>query len=233
MINMFMKNADQAEEKQQKSAKPEKLPARFWDEEKNEVKLDELLDDYASLIRRNENLVETSNRLMPESYDKYEVEIKSPLLDRDDEVFKRMYDCGFTNAQAQLVYDLANERVLPYLDELTVSFEAQKQLEKLYQEFGGEEKFDVISRQISTWAKANLEPEIYDALGSTAEGVKVLYSMMSSQEPILSKEYQGAEALSEDKLRKMMEDPRYWRDHDKAYIEQISKGFERLYPENK
>ena len=143
----------------------------------------------------------------------------------------RSYDCGFTNAQAQLVYDLANERVLPLLDELTVSFEAQKQLEKLYQEFGGEEKFEIISRQISTWAKANLKPEIYDALGSTAEGVKVLYSMMSSQEPILSKEFKSEEVLSENKLRKMMEDPRYWRDHDKAHIEQISKGFETLYAE--
>jgi len=230
MINMFMKSSNEAEKEQPKAVKPEGLPSKFWDEESSSVKLDELLEDYNSLIARDENLVETSNRLMPQSYEEYEVEIKSPLLDRDDEVFKRMYDCGFTNAQAQLVYDLANERVLPLLDELTVSFEAQKQLEKLYQEFGGQEKFDIISRQISTWAKANLKPEIYDALGSTAEGVKVLYSMMSSQEPVLSKELKAEDVLSENKLRKMMEDPRYWRDHDKAYIEQISKGFEALYP---
>jgi len=231
MINMFTKKADDVQDNAPAAEKPAKLPARFWDEEKGEIKLDELLDDYASLVRRDENLVETSNRLMPASYEDYQVEIKSPLLDRDDEVFKRMFENGFTNQQAQLVYDLANERVLPFLEELTVSFEAQKQLEKLYQEFGGEDKFEMISRQIATWAKANLKPEIYDVLGSTAEGVKILYSMMSSQEPVFAKEVSSEGILSEDKLRKMMEDPRYWRDHDKAYIEAVSKGFETLYPE--
>ena len=228
MMNMFTKNSDDTEKK---AEKPANLPSKFWDAKNGKILLDELLEDYNSLVVRDENLVETNNRRIPESYDQYEVDIQNPIFDRDDEVFKRMYDCGFTNAQAQLVYDLANERVLPFLDELTVSFEAQKQLEKLYQEFGSKEKFDVISRQISTWAKTNLEPEIYDALGSTAEGVKVLYSMMSSQEPVLNKEFKGEDILNEDKLRKMMEDPRYWRDHDKAYIDQISKGFERLYPE--
>ena len=36
--------------------------------------------------------------------------------------------------------------------------------------------------------------------------------------------------LSEQSLRKMMEDPRYWRDKDTAYINKITKGFEKLYP---
>ena len=76
-----------------------------------------------------------------------------------------------------------------------------------------------------------MSTEVYDALGSTAEGVIALYKMMSSNEPILSKDngYEGE--LSEQTLRKMMEDPRYWRDKDSAYINKITRGFEKLYPE--
>lgn len=228
MMEIFKKTEN---DEKQKNVCPKNLPSRFWDEQNQCIKIDELLEDYNSLVARDENLVESNNRIMPASYNDYEVEIKSPLLDRDDEVFKRMYDCGFTNKQAQLVYDLANERVLPLLDELTISFEAQKQLEKLYRQFGGEENFGEVSRQISTWAKANLKPEVYDALASTAEGVMALYTMMSSDEPLLSAQIDPEKALTEENLRKMMEDPRYWRDNDKAYIAKITKGFERLYPE--
>ena len=230
-MNIFKKDDEEVAKQKEYAGKPANLPYKFWDEETKSIKIDELLEDYASLVARDENLVESNNRRIPDSYEQYDIKIKSPLLDRDEEVLKRMYDCKFTNDQAQLVYDLANERVLPYIEDLAGSFEAQKQLEKLYRQFGGEEKFGEISRQISTWAKANLKPEVYDALSTTAEGVMALYNMMGSQEPVLSKEFSGENILSEDKLRKMMEDPRYWRDHDKAYIEKISKGFERLYPE--
>ena len=188
-------------------------------------------DDYNSMAIRDENLVETYNRNMPESYDKYQINIPNELLDHDEELFKQFYEHGFTNDQAQFVYDLANERVIPVLDQLTVNFEAQKQLAKLTNYFGGRERFDEVSRQISAWAKQNLSTEVYDALGSTAEGVIALYKMMSSNEPMLSKDngYEGE--LNEQTLRKMMEDPRYWRDKDSAYINKITRGFEKLYPE--
>ncbi len=58
-----------------------------------------------------------------------------------------------------------------------------------------------------------------------------MYKMMSSNEPLLSRDTATDGELSEQSLRKMMEDPRYWRDKDKAYINKITKGFEKLYPE--
>ena len=111
--------------------KPQGLPDKYWDEKRGEVRLESLIADFNNMAARDENLVETNLRGVPESYDKYDLKIPSPYLERDDEVLRRMYDKHFTNDQAQLVYDLANERVIPVLSELTVNFEAQKQIETL------------------------------------------------------------------------------------------------------
>lgn len=209
---------------------PQGLPAQFIDPATGEVRLDRLIAAYNDLAARDSNLVEGNLRNIPESFDKYDIKIPSPLLERDDEVLKLFYEKGFTNDQAQLVYDLANERVLPYIEQMTVNFEAERQLEKLASHFGGRDKFNEISRQISAWSKNNLPPEVYDALASTSEGVVALYKMMSSNEPLLGRDNTMPEELNEESLRKMMEDPRYWRDHDKAYVNKITKGFEKLYP---
>lgn len=213
------------------SRKPEGLPERFWDEAGHRVKLDELIADYNSLVQRDDNLVEANLRNLPADYRQYRINIQSPLLEPDEEIFKRFYEKGFSNEQAQLVYDLAAERVLPVLDEMSVNFEAERQLEKLAAHFGGRDKFNEISRQISAWAKTNVKAEVYEALGATAEGVVALYNMMSSSEPMLGREGGQIGELSEQSLRKMMEDPRYWRDKDRDYVAKITKGFEKLYPE--
>ncbi len=212
------------------SGKPQGLPDKFFDAATGTVKLDELIAAYNELAFRDDNLVEGNLRTLPESYDKYDIKIPSPYLERDDEVLKRMFEKKFTNEQAQLVYDLANERVLPYIEEMTVNFEAARQIEKLVSYFGSRERFNEISRQLSAWAKQNLNPQVYDALASTSEGVVALYQMMSSKEPGLVKDSPLPEELSEETLRKMMEDPRYWRDHDKSYVSKITSGFEKLYP---
>jgi len=228
--NLLEQGTENLPSSAQAGNKPSNLPDKFWDEQRGCVRLQELIDDYNYMARRDENLIETNKRHMPESYDQYQINIPNELLDHDEELFKQFYEHGFTNDQAQFVYDLANERVIPVLDQLTVNFEAQKQLAKLSSYFGGRERFDEVSRQLSGWAKQHLRPEVYDALASTAEGVIALYKMMSSNEPLLSRETGGEGELSEQSLRKMMEDPRYWRDKDTAYINKITKGFERLYP---
>lgn len=213
------------------SSYPKGLPEQFWDEKNKQVKLNELINAYNELVVRDENLVETNLRNIPESFDKYQINSPSPLLEVDDDILKKFYDNHFTNKQAQLVYDLAGERVLPVLSEMGVNFEAERQLEKLTRHFGGRDKFNEVSRQLSAWSKKNVNSEVYDALASTAEGVIALYNMMSSSEPLLSKEVGNLENLNEASLRKMMEDPRYWRDKDSAYIAKITRGFEKLYPE--
>lgn len=228
--NLLEQETAQSQPEQSQKGRPDNLPDKFWDEANGRIKIEELIEDYNYMAGRDENLIETNKRNMPASYDQYRIDIPNELLDHDEELFKQFYEHGFTNDQAQFVYNLANERVIPVLDQLTVSFEAQKQLAKLSSYFGGQERFDEVSRQISGWAKQNLRPEVYDALASTTEGVIALYKMMSSNEPMLGKEQEFEGELSEQSLRKMMEDPRYWRDKDTAYINKITKGFEKLYP---
>ena len=212
------------------SNKPQGLPDKFWDVERNEVIIDALIADYNNMAGRDENLIESNVRNLPASYDAYEINIPSPYLERDDDVLKKFYEKNFSNDQAQLVYDLANEKILPYIEDMTANFEAQHQIEKLVSHFGSKEKFNEISRQISTWSKQNVKPEVYDALATTCEGVIALYKMMSSNEPMLSRESGSQENLSEESLKKMMEDPKYWRDHEKSYVSKIKQGFEKLYP---
>lgn len=212
------------------SGKPQGLPDKFFDAATGSINLEALIAAYNELALRDDNIVEGNIRNLPESYDKYDIKIPSPYLERDDDVLKRMYEKKFTNEQAQLVYDLANERVLPYIEEMTVNFEAARQIEKLVAYFGSRERFNEISRQLSAWAKQNLNLQVYDALASTSEGVIALYQMMSSKEPGLAKDSRLPEDISEESLRRMMEDPRYWRDHDKSYVSKITRGFEKLYP---
>lgn len=216
---------------EQSAGKPAGLPDKFWDEASSSVRLKELIADYNYMASRDENLVETNLRGVPSRFEDYQIQSPSPVLELDDDIRRRFFEKHFTNEQAQLVYDLAAERVLPVLGEMGINFEAERQLEKLASYFGGKEKFNEVSRQISAWAKQNVRAEVYDALATTADGVIALYKMMSGSEPALGKESLKEEELSEASLRKMMEDPRYWRDKDSAYIAQITRGFEKLYPE--
>lgn len=212
------------------SGKPIKLPEKFWDAEKKIIKIEELIEDYVSLAESSNNLIETNINLVPEKYDDYEINIENDFFEKDESVLKKLHEYGFSNKQAQLVYDLAQEKIIPMLGDLTVSFEAQKQLDRLIAHFGSKERFDEVARQISVWSKQNINPELYDVLGSTFEGIITLYKMMSSNEPELSNNSENGELLSEDVLKNMMRDPRYWRDKDSSYVEKICKGFERLYP---
>jgi hypothetical protein len=36
---------------------------------------------------------------------------------------------------------------------------------------------------------------------------------------------------SETDLKRMMKDPRYWKDRDPSYVAQVREGFRALYPE--
>lgn len=38
---------------------------------------------------------------------------------------------------------------------------------------------------------------------------------------------------SENGLRRMMRDPRYWKERDPTYIQKVTQGFQSLYPEQK
>ena len=160
----------------------------------------------------------------------YEIVLHSKFLTIDEEVNKRLKDAGFTNEQAQLVYDLAAEIMIPKIKEVADEFKLYKELEKLENYFGGEERFDEIARQISLWAEKILPEEIYKSLNTSFYGVVALYNMMISGEPkVMAKSCDAPDVMTEKKLKEMMQNPKYWRDGDKDFIKKVNDGFKFLY----
>lgn len=160
----------------------------------------------------------------------YQIVLHNKFLQVDQNVNKRLKEAGFTNAQVQLVYDLAAEIMIPKIQEVIEEFRAYRELSKLENYFGGEERFDEISRQISLWAEKNVPQEIYNSLNSSFYGVLALYNMMTSNEPkVMAKSDESQCGITEKKLKEMMKDPKYWRDGDKDFIKKVDDGFKFLY----
>ena len=220
------------------------IPSKFLDAKGN-LNADALLQSYLELEKKLGTMVHIPSTDAPEdekkafyqkigvpaTADEYQLEIKDELLASDPEVNQRLCDLGFTNKQAQAVYDLAAEKVLPVIEELAQDYEASRQRGLLENHFGGKERFEEVARQITQWAKQNVLQEVFDALSTTYEGVLTLYKIMENGEPtILSKGSPVNEILDEDALKKLMMSPKYWRDQDPATLKKVSDGFNRLYP---
>jgi hypothetical protein len=172
-------------------------------------------------------------RDIPPGPDHYKVEVKNELLSPDPDVNRRLHAAGFSQEQAQLVYDLACDRLMPMIAELASMFEADSQIERLTQYFGGEERWREIARQIDAWGRSRLPSRVFEALCTTFEGVVAMHRMMSGDEPGLLREGRRSDGLpTEADLKQMMRDPRYWRQQDPAVVEQVREGFRRLYQQH-
>ncbi len=174
---------------------------------------------------------------IPDRPDDYPIRVDHPRLSIDPEVNGRLHAAGFTPAQAQLVYDLAVERVMPVLEQMGESHRVETDLAKLVEHFGGEDRWGEISRQLAAWGKAHLPEDVYAALASTREGVLALWRMMADGEPDLVTPNGGGGggngAPGEDDLKALMRDPRYWKHRDPAVVRRVAEGFRRLYPGGK
>lgn len=166
---------------------------------------------------------------VPEAPEGYELSVPETLGGADTDLNRRLHEAGFSNAQTQMVYDLAQEYLTPILTNAAGEFEAERQTERLVREFGGESQWRDTARQLLAWGKKNLQPEMLDVLGSTYEGVMALRRMAQSGEPGLLRNGGGGAVQSEEDVRSLMRDPRYWRDRDPAVVSQVTSAFERLY----
>ena len=221
------------------------IPEKFLDKN-GQLKTDVLLQSYLELEKKLSRMVclpsdvssEDEKRDfyrkigVPDTAQNYQLNLKSDLLAVDPEVNQRLYELGFTNKQAQAVYDLAAEKVLPIIEELARDYEAARQRIALENQFGGKERFEQVAHQITAWAKQNLPSEVFDALSTTYEGVMALYKMMQSEEPAMMPKGMPTEnGLDEEGLKKLMMSPKYWRDKDPAVLKKVADGFNRLYPQ--
>jgi hypothetical protein len=210
--------------------RPDYLPEKFWDAEQGAVRTEALARSYAELERR----LGAAAGDVPRDPDGYAIDPPNEWLAPDPAVNARLHEAGLTRAQAQLVYDLGAEVMMPMVADLAAEFEAERQRERLREHFGGDGRFREASRQLDAWGRAHLPPPVFEALSATYEGVLALQAMMEGGEPGLggaSAGNSGDAADDEHSLRRLMADPRYWRDQDPSLVARVRAGFARLYPE--
>ncbi len=222
--------------------RPAEVPEKFWDAEAGTLRVDALLKSYGELERRlsqraappgadaaPEDVLRFRQAMgIPETPEAYSNAAPHELCCADAEVNGKLHAAHFSNDQAQLVYDMAAQRLLPMIAEAAAEFEANRQREKLSAHYGGEDRFRQMAAQLAAWGRAKLPPAVYEALSSTSEGVLALERMMQQEEPGLARDATPPAAENEGGLRAMMRDPRYWRSRDPAFVTRVTEGFRRL-----
>lgn len=216
------------------------IPQKFLNPETGELNTQSLLNSYLELEKKLSTMIPKpedeegklnllKNLGLPETPEEYKVDTSHGLFDVDPELNSTLHAKGFTADQVQTVYDLAAEKLVPLIMEMSAEFNAEREVEKLVNHFGGEEKWQEVSRQILNFAQQNLPEEILSNLSNSYDGVIALYKMMKSEQPEISPENAAISELDEKQVRSMMRDPRYWKKKDPSYIEKVSSAFEKLY----
>lgn len=220
--------------------KPQGLPDKFWNSEKSEIRIDALIKSYLELEKKLSNMIPApdndENRYnllrtlgVPETPEQYSIDVSHGLFNPDTEVNTRLHAKGITPEQLQEVYDLAAEKMVPMIAEIAMDFQAEREVQKLVEYFGGEEKWQEVSRQLLAFGKRNLPEDVLDNLAGTYDGVLALYKMMKSNEPKMLKDGEATTAESEQELYAMMKSPKYWRDRDPSHVAKVTEGFQRMF----
>lgn len=222
------------------NGKPENVPDKFWDAATNTLRVDDLIKSYCELEKKlstgftmpedDEGRTKLYRAMgVPETPDEYSVTLKDNLLQVDGEVNKRLHSKGFTPDQVQEVYDLASERLVPIILDVAAEFQADREIERLVKDFGGPEQWRETSRQLLTYGKKNLPPQVLEGLSGSYDGVMALYRMMKGDAPGTIDAAKAPGSLSEADVHSLMRDPKYWRDKDPSTIAKVTEGFKQLY----
>ncbi|MDH3660183.1 MAG: hypothetical protein OEU92_09160 [Alphaproteobacteria bacterium] len=87
----------------------------------------------------------------PESADEYAIDAPHELITSDPAINAKLHEAGLSSEQAQLVYDLAAEHLVPMIEEVGRETSQQIEHSHLAAHFGGAEKWQAIAPQIKTW----------------------------------------------------------------------------------
>ena len=88
---------------------------------------------------------------------------------------------------------------------------------------------------VDLWSKKFFPEEYSDVLiqmGQSAKGIEALeYIMGNMQQQPVSPDGQSASRVSEDDLKSMMQDPRYWNPvkREQGFVKKVEEGFSQLY----
>jgi hypothetical protein len=227
----------------QAPTRPADIPEKFWDDDLGALRTETLLKSYIELEKKLGSMIPMPNDEDPSSRDRlqralgkpataddYKIDAPHELIAPDEAINRKLHEAGLSCEQAQLVYNLAAEHVVPLIEEMNRETRQEVECSQLAAHFGGQEKWQAIAPQIKTWAKANLNDDLYDSLGSSADGVVAIYHMMQAREPsVISEAAVPTVQVDRQQLSQMMRDPRYWRDRDPAFVAEVTAGYKQLF----
>lgn len=153
---------------------------------------------------------------------------KNVLFD-DESVRNKFHEIGLTVTQVEQIYNIAEDFLSPVLTEIFQTQHEASAVAELKKFFGDESKMIDALKEINTFGEKFLPKEAFDALCATPQGIQSIYKMMQSMEPDVTTEKNAVGNLSDDDLRRMMRDPKYWREKDPEYVRKIETGFKKLY----
>jgi len=218
----------------------QKIPEKFQNPD-GTVNVDALLKSYSELEKKMGNMIsipnnntddatrEKFNRAIgvPENADDYPT---NELFD-DESIKQKFHEIGLTKSQVEKIYSIAEEFLSPVLSDLFSVKNETNEMLKLEKFFGSREKMNDALNAINTFGEKFLPHDAFDALCASASGIQGVYQMMQSMEPRIETNFNEQENLTDADLRRMMRDPKYWRDADPEYVRKIENGFKKLYSE--
>tara|TARA_R100000664_G_C2759852_1_gene150142 strand:- start:6280 stop:6996 length:717 start_codon:yes stop_codon:yes gene_type:complete len=213
-------------------SRPEWLPEKFNSPE-------DLADSYANLeskIGQKEEELRQSfmEEMQAEAFADRPAEVGDYLLPEiideeeavDNELLNWWADHSFENGYSQdefqkgieMFYEATNDEYNPESEMAQLGDNAQERVEA-----------------VGLFVENQFPEEVrgaIDELCSTAEGIRAVEIIMDGlKENTVAGNSQPTALLNEDKLKEMMNDPRYWNvsKRDPAFISQVDNGFKKLY----
>ncbi len=216
----------------------DKIPEKFLNTD-GTLNTEALMKSYSELERKIGTMItvptpdsDTDTRArfyraigVPESANDYP---KNELFD-DENLRQKFHDLGLTKTQVENIYAIANEYLSPVVSELFATQQETNAISELKNFFGSTEKMNEALIAIKAFGEKFLPSDAFDELCSTPQGIQGIYRMMQSMEPAVQTEKSEMKNLTDDDLRRMMRDPKYWRDSDPEYVRKIENGFKKLY----
>ncbi len=214
---------------------PDWLPLKFWDAKKGEIRLQALAKSYRLLEKRlSASQVKKAEAADVEKPVDKSVEKAEEVVDKSvDEVIdnNNNHNNKDNNSIADSIADSIDDNSNNDTDISIADVDIGALTSELEGIFGGADKWQRLRPQLLAWGRRNLPEDAFAVLSSSVEGVKALHGLMSAKpsEPRLVRGGDLPQGLDESRLRRMMEDPRYWREREPQFVNRVLRGFQQLY----
>ena len=213
-------------------SRPEWLPEKFNSPE-------DLADSYANLeskIGQKEEELRQSfmEEMQAEAFADRPAEVGDYLLPEiideeeavDNELLNWWADHSFENGYSQ---DEFQKGIEMFYEATNDGYDPESEMDQLGD--NAQERVAAVGLFVENQFPEEVRGAI-DELCSTAEGIRAVEIIMDGlKENTVAGNSQPTALLNEDKLKEMMNDPRYWNvsKRDPAFISQVDNGFKKLY----